>query len=79
MPGQDPGKQSVWSTPSAHHKGLSMSFLCTHFVVWMYFEGVENGGNTHPLREGRANSAGVTPSHPASIPGGVTFTVFKDI
>ena len=37
------------------------------------------GTPTHSLREGRANSAGVTPSYPASIPGGVTFTVFKDI
>lgn len=35
------------------------------------------GPPTHSLREGRANSAGVTPSCPDSIPGGVTFTICK--
>ena len=49
LPGQDPGKQSVQSTPSSHHNGLPATLSCTQNKSKPQNEGGKNGGNTHSL------------------------------
>lgn len=77
--GITPGNQFVQSIPSEQHKGLSAN-LCAQNGSRPADEWAENRGDslTHSLREGRENSAGVTPSYPACVLGGGTFTIFNE-